>query len=402
MPGAKLGRVFALECVVKPYAWGSRSAIASLCRRTVPSLEPEAELWMGAHPLGCSRVRLPTGALLLSEWAAREPMRVLGAAHLSRFGRLSFLLKLLAAEEPLSLQVHPSLEQARAGFAREQAANIPLDAPTRSYKDDNHKPELLVALGPFEALSGFRPDPEIRDLLARLSIPEIDSLLAANASLSSLFASLVSLDAALRRRLAAPFVAAAAREAAAGGPHQRAYAWAERLAGKYPEDPGAIASLMLRHVTLAAGEGIYLGAGNLHAYLHGFGIEIMASSDNVLRGGLTPKHVDVDELLRVIDFAAEEPTLVRADSSGELATPAAEFRLSRVELAAPGRVEVSSFGPEIVLVTRGKLTIASAEGTVTLESGESAFAPGSLSQYEVSGAGELYRARANPSVGGPP
>ncbi len=388
--------MFALDCVIKPYVWGSRYAIATLCGRPAPSPEPEAELWMGAHPLGSSLVRLPSGPRSLAEWAASDPRRVLGAAHQQRFGRLSFLLKVLAAEEPLSLQVHPSLEQARAGFAREELAKVPLDAPNRNYKDDNHKPELLVALGPFEALSGFRSNQEIRGLVARLSIPELDSLSAANTSLPSLFAALVSLSSDTRRRIAAPFIEAAAREASVGGADAGAFQWADRLARKYPEDPGAIASLMLRHVSLQAGEGIYLGAGNLHAYLHGSGIEIMASSDNVLRGGLTPKHVDVGELLRVIDFDALEPAIVRADRDGQFDTPAPEFRLSRLELPEQGRVEVATNGPEIVLVTRGTFNVSSAEGETTLNSGESAFAPGSLDSYVISGAGELYRARARP------
>jgi mannose-6-phosphate isomerase len=394
---AKLARaVFALDCVVKPYAWGSRSAIAMLCRRPAPSPEPEAELWMGAHPLGSSRVRLPSGDRSLADWASSEPARVLGAAHQQRFGRLSFLLKVLAAEEPLSLQVHPSLEQARAGFAREEAAKVPLEAANRNYKDDNHKPELLVALGPFEALSGFRSNQEIRGLFARLSIPELDALSSANSSLPSLFAAILSLSADARRRIAAPFIEATRREAAASGNDARAFEWAERLARKYPEDPGAIASLMLRHVSLRAGEGIYLGAGNLHAYLSGLGIEIMASSDNVLRGGLTPKYVDVAELLRVIDFEAQEPALVRTNDDGDFDTPAPEFQLSRFDLPSEAPFEVETHGPEIVLVTRGQLTVRSAEGEVTLRSGESAFAPGSLTSYVVSGAGELYRARAKP------
>ena len=390
--------MFVLDCEIKPYAWGSHSAIASLMRRASPSKRPEAELWMGAHPLGSSRVRLASGDRSLLEWAAAEPERVLGQAHQQRFGRLSFLLKVLAADQPLSLQVHPSLEQARAGFAREEAANVPRDANERNYKDDNHKPELLVALGRFEALSGFREASEAKALLDRLRIPTIDALLAASSSLKELFAAILSLSVEERTEIAAPLVEATTREAKRGDEHALALGWAAELATRYPGDPGAPASLLLRYVSLVAGEGVYLGAGNLHAYLRGVGIEIMASSDNVLRGGLTPKHVDIGELLRVIDFDAEAPAVLSASKVGPFEwaydTPAAEFRLSRLELTAGASVTIRTTGPEILLVTRGSVTGTSAEATALLGAGDSAFVPAVASSYELSGDGEVFRARA--------
>lgn len=392
--------MFLLECQVMPYAWGSRTAIAEL--RGLPAADgPEAELWMGAHPLAPSRAVTPEGERCLTEIIDEDPRAHLGADHASRFGsRLPFLMKVLAADEPLSLQAHPSREQARAGFAREEAASIPIGAPHRSYKDENHKPELLCALGPFEALSGFRDVREARAILRALGVEALEPLrlMMDGASLRDGFAELLRLDASVRVPLVRAVAERARELGGRGGPHARAYHWASELAVKYPGDAGVISSLLLRHVELRAGEAIFLPAGNLHAYLRGVGIEIMASSDNVLRGGLTPKHVDVEELLAVLDFDAKPPSLITPQPASPALfvypTAAPDFELSRIEVAPPFSAALEVAGAEILFAARGAVTLRAGSRSLALQAGATAFVPASTAAYSLEGAGTVFRATA--------
>ncbi len=388
--------MFRLDCQIMPYAWGSRTAIAALCGRPHPTAQPEAELWMGAHPAAPSRA----GGDALDRLIDQSPGSALGAASVARFGpRLPFLMKVLAADQPLSLQVHPSVEQAREGFAREDQGGVPLGAPHRTYKDANHKPELIYALERFEALSGFRPLDEARDVLRALGVAPLDALVAAgsDASPRELFTALVRLERERRGPLVSAVAHEAARLGAGRGPHAAAYAWAAELGSRYPGDPGVIAALMLRYVVLEPGQAMYLPAGNLHAYLRGVGIEIMASSDNVLRGGLTPKHVDVDELLRILDFDAQPPALVAPNEvrRGEhaYATPAPDFALSRIELAGADALSLDVTAAEIVFCARGRVTLAGTTDLV-LVAGQSAFVPAAARRYSLVGSGTVFRATA--------
>ncbi len=356
---------------------------------------------MGAHPLAPSRALTPDGERCLTEVIADDPVLHLGADHASRFGsRLPFLMKVLAADEPLSLQAHPSREQARRGFAREEAARVPLGAPHRSYKDENHKPELLCALGPFEALSGFRDVEEARTILRALGVAGLERLrlMTDGAELRDGFAELLRLEASVRAPLVEAVALRAKELAGRGGPHARAYHWAAELAAKYPGDAGVVSSLLLRHVELAAGEAIFLPAGNLHAYLRGVGIEIMASSDNVLRGGLTPKHVDVEELLEVLDFDAKPPALVKPRPTSEAffvyPTSAPDFELSRLEIETPFSVSVDVAGAEILFCARGAVTLRAGARSLPLPAGTTAFVPASTAAYALEGAGSLFRATA--------
>jgi len=275
----------------RPYAWGSPTAIAQLLGRA-PSGGPEAELWLGSHPGSPARIVAGGDEEDLAQWAA---------AHAPE-GRLPFLLKVLAASAPLSLQAHPTLEQAREGFARENALGIAVDAPERNYRDPYPKPELMLALSdPFRALCGFRPVAEARADLASLSDPRLAPLLdrlVDDAELSSVVAWL------LERSDGVDEVVGALSEHASGVDGDARGVWlgsVGMLAAHYPGDPGIAISTLLHTVLLRAGEALYLPAGNIHAYLEGLGIELMAASDNVLRGGLTSKHIDVPELLRVLD-----------------------------------------------------------------------------------------------------
>jgi mannose-6-phosphate isomerase len=387
---------------IRPYAWGSRTAIAHLTGRT-PGDRPEAELWMGAHPGAPSRTDRGNGPEPLDGIIARDPARELGESVAGRFGpRLPFLLKVLAAEHALSVQVHPTTEQAEAGFAAEQAAGVPLDAPHRIYKDAHHKPEMLCALSEFDALCGFREPAATADLLAALRLPVLDHWIAVLRTADPETALRTVLTEALGtdrpRGTAAAAALAGALESAAGapGPYARSYAAYAAAARDYPADPGLVAALLLNHVRLRPGEALFLDARVPHAYLHGTGVEVMANSDNVLRCGLTPKHVDVGALAAVVDFRPGPPSLVPATPGAgaevHYRTPAAEFALSRLEV--PGAVTLEDDGPQILLCTEGSVVLRQAPGTsLTLGRGASAFLPAAGAPAELTGAASLYRVR---------
>lgn len=391
-----------LECTVMPYAWGSRTAIAELTGRPSPSSEPEAELWMGAHPMAPSRLSRDGASRGLADIIAESARRELGAEVATTFGpRLPFLLKVLAAAQPLSLQAHPDAEQAKLGFEEEDRRAIPRDAPTRSYKDASHKPELLCALVPVDALCGFRRISDTLGLFDELAVPELEPVLAALRSspdregLAAVFRALMTMPHAEGARLVRATVKACEERIAesAAGPREaafaREYAWAKKLDALYPGDVGVVSALLLNLVRLEPGEAIYLGAGNLHAYLDGVGVEIMASSDNVLRGGLTKKHVDVPELMRVLDFVDGPVTPVRAravDAHERVwETPAREFRLSQLQVQTGDSVTREVRGPEILLCTEGTAVVVPEDGSpeITLARGRSAFVPASTLQYAV-------------------
>lgn len=394
-----------LDNVIQPYAWGSRTALAELMARPCPSPTPEAELWMGAHPGAPSRVRRGNETASLLDVIRQAPEHELGEAITRRFGaELPFLLKVLAAGAPLSLQTHPSLSQAREAFARENALGIPLSAPHRNYKDANHKPELICALTPFDALCGFRQADETLELFDALAVPALEPLLGSlrespdASGVRSMFEALMTLPRGERGALVGMAVASCAQRAARSAPYAEEMRWAVRLAEQYPGDPGVLGALMLNLVRLAPGEAIYLPAGNLHAYLEGVGVEIMANSDNVLRGGCTPKHVDVPELLRVLDFRCGPipPMRAHAAHGGEevYATPTEEFRLSRIPLAPGASVRPARRGAEILLCIEGRARLSCGDTTLELTRGTSAFVSASRGPYGLEGDGVVFRATA--------
>jgi mannose-6-phosphate isomerase len=359
--------------VPRDYAWGSPTAIAELLG-TEPSGGPEAELWLGAHPGSPARLVDRPGTLL----------------DLAPDG-LPFLLKVLAAAAPLSLQAHPNPEQARAGFDRENAVGVPLDAPHRNYKDANHKPELIYALSdPFRALAGFRPVADSRVLLEPVAddarIRPLRDRMVDDAALRPTFEWLISGGDDVDELVAALVEASAVLD-------DPAWDTVRLLADHYPGDPGVAISLLLHTVTLRPGEALYLPAGNIHAYLDGLGIELLASSDNVLRGGLTPKHIDVPELLTVLDFRPLpapylrpielEPgvSVFRPDVPDFELTVVADEALRRgVSVAIPGG------GPAIALIVGGEVGI---EGGPRIGSGEALFIDAE-SALQLSGHGTLF------------
>ncbi|WP_406257722.1 mannose-6-phosphate isomerase, class I [Streptomyces nigra] len=376
-----------LDNTVRPYAWGSTTAIPRLLG-VEPTGEPQAEMWMGAHPGAPSRTARGT----LAEVIEADPERELGAATVAKFGpRLPFLLKLLAAGAPLSLQVHPDLTQARQGYEDEERRGIPIDAGHRNYKDANHKPELICALTEFDGLCGFRDPVQAAGLLDALGVdslkPYVDLLRARpeEAALREVLTAILTAD---RDAMAHTVAEAAAACTRLGGEHTP-YAG---IAHHYPGDPGVIAAMLLNHVRLQPGEALFLGAGIPHAYLSGLGVEIMANSDNVLRCGLTPKHVDVPELLRIVRFEAGDPGVLRPEAApdGEevYETPIDEFRLSRYVLPEGTTAhDLTRATPQILLCTSGSVRA----GEHDLTPGRSVFVPAG-EKAEVSGAGTVFRA----------
>lgn len=387
--------MYRLDNTTRPYAWGSVTAIPELLGTPLTG-GPQAELWLGAHPASPSVVDSgPERGRGLDAVVAADPAGVLGAASVAAFGpELPFLMKVLAAAQPLSLQVHPSEEQARAGFAAEESAGVPVDSPRRNYKDRHHKPEMILALSPFVALSGFRRPGEARaDLRAILGSPAPGSVHAAldralaqpdeDAALHDALTLLlgggrevVALASMLvRESRAGSFVAAGTT-----GPGARTADTVRLLATYYPSDPGVAVAVLLNRVDLAPGQALYLDAGNVHAYLRGLGIEVMASSDNVLRGGLTPKHVDVPELERVVVFRPVDPYRVVPEDRGTgdthdvlYAPPVGEFRLQVIRAPAGAVVAVEHHGPSLVLVSAGSATLTAGDADLAVDRGRSAF-----------------------------
>ncbi|GGP46804.1 mannose-6-phosphate isomerase, class I [Streptomyces calvus] len=376
-----------LDNTIRPYAWGSTTAIPRLLG-TEPTGEPQAEMWMGAHPGAPSR----TDRGALDEVIDADPEKELGIDSVAKFGpRLPFLLKLLAAGAPLSLQVHPDLTQAKEGYADEERRGVPRNAPHRNYKDANHKPELICALTEFDGLCGFRDPLAAAALLDGLGVdslkPYVDLLHAhpEEAALREVLTAVLTADPEAMARTVRDAAAACDR---LGG----AYAPYADIAHHYPGDPGVIAAMLLNHVRLQPGEALFLGAGVPHAYLNGLGVEIMANSDNVLRCGLTPKHVDVPELLRIVRFEATDPGVLRPEAGpdGEevYETPIDEFRLSRYVLPEGGAThDLTLTNPQILLCTAG--TVRAGEHQLT--PGRSVFVPAG-EETEVSGTGTLFRA----------
>ena len=423
---------FKLQNTVKNFEWGSPKWLPELMGQKNLSRIPWAELWMGVHPAGPSRVIMPDGqGPLLSELIGGDPETFLGKETAETFGKLPFLFKVVAAAKPLSIQAHPNKKQAQEGFDRENRAGIPLDAPTRNYRDSNHKPEILCALSPFAALCGFREAKEIsafitilhaksdgplksdlERLLSALEQTGRDAHAAGENPLKAFLGVLFSLSAETFRALGLLLKNRQPLLEKDFPQYKDEWDLCSYFFSLYPGDSGVLAPLYLNIIELAPGEAIYLPAGVLHAYLHGMGIELMADSDNVLRGGLTPKHVDVDELLRILDFSAYKPdVLTLPDPVPALFTypaPAGDFALSLMHGsdAAPCQGKEASILKEapilkeasIVMVSKGSATLTGKNGArMTLNAGESVFIPaGEKAGVVFSGTFTAYAATAAP------
>lgn len=379
---------------VQNYAWGSTDALTNLYGIANPEGKPMAELWMGAHPKSSSYVKGSDGQeIALRSQISANLEQELGPKVAARFGELPFLFKVLCADQPLSIQVHPSKRAAELGFAKENAAGIPIDAAERNYKDANHKPELVYALTPFQAMNGFRELREIVSLLQPVSganphiaefltHPDVDHL-------RTLFASLLSLEGEAKS-LALGVLKSALN-------NQKGQPWdtIRSISEFYPDDSGLFSPLLLNVITLKPGEGMFLYAETPHAYLNGVALEVMANSDNVLRAGLTPKYIDIAELLDNLKFTAKP--------AGELLTSPVE---KGAELSFPIPVEdfafsIHSLSPEpqtlaqnsaaIIFCIEGQTVLEKGEETQVLKPGESCYLSASESPVEVSGNGRIAR-----------
>lgn len=413
-----------LQGVIQAYAWGDPLALSALLGHEPPG-HPEAEYWLGAHPLAPSQLTKAGGGLDdVIESAAHDHLGPTVAAEFG--GEFPFLLKVLAAARPLSIQAHPSRDQAVAGFAREEAAGIDRAAPHRSYRDPNHKPELICAVTTFHGKCGFRPIDRTVALIARLAAVEprdvVADLLARldgrgddrpveggstggesveATRLRSAVDWLLHLDADRAAELVAAVVAAAARlvdeaddtvfasVARPGAETEELWAavrWTATINDEFPGDIGVVVALLLNHVTLEPGEAIFLPAGNLHAYLSGVGVEALANSDNVLRGGLTAKNIDIDELLAIVSFESSEPTCQRpAAPVHRYDVPIREFLLERIVFDVAGTVAVEVAGPEILLVTEGEVTIETAADAVVVGRGGAGYVAWRDGDYTLAG-----------------
>jgi len=393
--------VLVLENPIQGYAWGSRTAIADFLGRPSPSSGPEAELWIGAHPKAPSRIVEPPGLGTLDLAIQDDPAGLLGPMVCDRFGNeLPFLFKVLAAAEPLSIQAHPNQEQARLGWSRENGEGIPVDAPRRNYRDSNHKPELVSALTPFSALKGFRALDDIARHLQPVAGPELLPEVGRVArertpkALRALFARMMLLDTDERK----PVLARARAEALRRSRSDPAWAWVGKLLEKYPQDIGALSPLYLNLVELSPGQALFLSAGELHAYLQGTALEIMANSDNVLRGGLTPKHVDVPELLATLVFEHKPPEVLKAHETGPgesaFRTPAHEFELGFLDVTKRRPfTSTAGRGVEILLGLEGTLSLGADGRALPLERGRSLLVPAAVVSYVLEGDGRVARAR---------
>ena len=379
---------------VQNYAWGSKTALTDLYGIANPNNLPMAELWMGAHPKSSSKIEDASGqARSLRDVIDADKAALLGDKVAQRFGELPFLFKVLCADQPLSIQVHPNKQASEIGFAKENAAGIPLDAAERNYKDPNHKPELVFALTPFLAMNAFREFSEIISLLqpvAGANNAIAHFLENPNAeALSQLFASLLNMQGEEKSHALA--VLKAALESQQGEPWETI----RLIAQFYPDDSGLFSPLLLNVVKLNPGEAMFLFAETPHAYLQGVALEVMANSDNVLRAGLTPKYIDIPELVANVKFVAKPAAelLTQPVKNGaelDFPIPVEDFAFSLHDLSQ-AETAIAQESAAILFCAEGEATLRKGEQRLVLKPGESAFVPANESPVSVSGTGRLAR-----------
>ena len=391
--------LFKLDNVIQHYPWGSKQSISELFDIQNPNSEPQAEIWMGAHPRGCSRVA-DTGQLL-SEVLSQDSKGMFGEYTEARFGELPYLFKVLAAETPLSIQVHPSKKKAQLGFERENKLGISLDASNRNYKDPNHKPELVYALTFYKAMNGFRPIQQIIELFKEAEISSLDieiSALAINPNSEGLkvfFTSVMTLEGE-RKKLALEQLYSAYERRPKTAMGREALQYSKGFEQHYVDDIGLFSPLMLNTIELAPGEAMFLHAETPHAYIEGTGLEIMANSDNVLRAGLTPKFIDVPELIdntcfETTDIEGIKLKPIEKEDKLSFPIPVDDFGFDILSVSE----EISQQylrSAEILFCIGGEVTISTKEHKLMLSSGESVFISNDAGMYEYQGQGILARA----------
>lgn len=395
--------IYRLHNPVKTYAWGSETAIPELIGIPAVPGRPIAEWWIGAHLLGPSEVERDGGRIPLDRWIAEHPEERLGHRVCSRFGeRFPFLLKVLAAAQPLSIQVHPDRQEAAAGFLRENEAEIPLDHPMRTFKDPNPKPECVCALTPFWVMCGFCPIEQVHSQLEPIADWLKEGWLALHTADSAairirrFLQGLLQMDPANQIRL----LDACRNRLPHSGIPEVLIRWMLRLMDVYPEDIGCLAPLFMNVCCLQPGQAVYLPPKTLHAYLEGMAVEIMANSDNVIRGGLSPKHIDIPVLLDIVDVEPRPLVVFQAgpchgESVYEI--PEASFRLSKIDLPEHAEmVPMRSEGIEVFLCTAGQFEVweetSPNPAQATIRKGEAFLIPANIGTIRLKGSGTLFRA----------
>ncbi len=395
-------KISILRNPIQNYAWGSMTFIPELLGGPVPSEKPQAELWMGVHPKAPSKVLCDGEWMSLPEFIRKDPEGVLGESIAKNFSNeLPFLFKLLAATKPLSIQAHPSRDWAQAGFARENDIKIPLDAPNRNYRDENHKPEMICALTPFWLLNGFRKIDDLIALIERIGGPGLRDIARSlpgqheAEGLKVFFTTLMTMDRDTQTQLVSEVMHCIEQNPRTDA----ALDWVVRLNQEYPGDMGVLSPIFMNIVHLKPGQGMYTPSGRLHAYLEGAGIELMANSDNVLRGGLTAKNMDIRELLKILDFTHNEVDILKRKSrkKGEdiYDTPAKEFLLSLISVERDSPFESSSTrSVEIMMCMEGDAQISDLNNgdVLSLTRGTALIVPAAVKQYRIHGKATLYKA----------
>lgn len=393
----KTSYFFKLDNIIQDYAWGNYDALETLFGIPNPHNKPQAEIWMGAHPNGCSTITLDGKKTLLSDFISANKTEILGKDTAERFAQLPYLFKVLSAKNALSVQVHPNKKQAEIGFAKEEKANIPLNASFRNYKDPNHKPELVYALTPYKAMNGFRPYQEILNFFHQLNIQSLSDIVQAFESnlneqgLSTFFETLLSLTGSEKDSAITSLLSYANTHK-----NDALYLQILELAEQYLGDIGLFSPLLLNTVTLMPGEAMFLDACTPHAYINGTGLEIMANSDNVLRAGLTPKYIDVLELIACTrcqpitqDAICLKPVLF--DNAENYLVPVDDFKFSVYSNAQQTRIETQS--ADILIAIDAPLELEHENGEkIIINKGESVFIPAYAHQYIATCRGQFARA----------
>ena len=398
---ASLDKIIPLKNPVQEYAWGSKTALQSLLRDKSYAGKPVAEIWIGAHPIACSLVLEESQWIPLDKIINKKPEVVLGTSIARRFdGKLPFLFKIIAVESPLSVQVHPNLEQAKDGFSRENSQGISIDSPKRNFKDSNHKPELICPLTPFEALSGFRNATEVEALMDRLfTSPESEKIiklknLVLQRPVEDNFRKLFTMS----RTDQVELVKAVMRAAEIHENENPAFSWLLKIGVDYPEDICVLAPIFLNYIKLDPGQAMYIESGEVHSYLQGEAVELMANSDNVVRGGLTKKHVNVEDFLGIVKFSSGPPLILNAEKKGvsEFLYPPLcdEFQLSVIRVQ--GELKYSGQrhrGVEIVVCMEGEARLKDLENEcLNLGKGDSVIIPAAVKGYTIAGNSIVYKA----------
>ncbi|WP_199459471.1 mannose-6-phosphate isomerase, class I [Vibrio owensii] len=390
--------IYTLKNSIKKFPWGSRVAICDYFGIENPTSDHQAEVWMGAHPLASSCITVNDDDVRLCDAIAQYPEYWLGKQVQPSVSSLPFLMKILAAEEPLSIQVHPSKSAAEEGFALENKKAIPLDAACRNYKDDNHKPELVYAITPYLAMNGFRELKSIVKFFDCLNIASIEHIFTpfkdkpCSMSLKAFFSALLSLTGEKKDKAISELISSLKIN---GSKCPEEAALVERFQELYPYDIGLFSPLFLNVIELKPGEAMFLYAETPHAYIQGLGIEIMANSDNVLRAGLTPKHIDVKELVKNTRFEPtpfSELTMKPESLEGReiYPIPVEDFKF---DILTPNEgIDISVSSAEILFCVSGSVTVTIDFDSRLIIKGESVVLPASIEKYSVLGEGQLARA----------